>query len=207
MATEAVNFKANARSGDFSDFTIVCGDKTWQVHRAVLSCHSVHFKTCFLSKYTEAEQGRMNLKEDPPEVVDAMLQYFYGFEYNLEIEKNPTENDESLLEMHSMVYAVAEKYQAADLKAFARVKFATALVRDGRSILYAVPHLFESTLETDFGLRDICFLSYAMSIQKKKEAGDCDGGNLAGLISSCKPCIDRVPCQDILQDYLILPSN
>lgn len=31
-------------SGEFSDVTVICGDKEWQLHRLILSCRSFHFR-------------------------------------------------------------------------------------------------------------------------------------------------------------------
>lgn len=86
MSTDPVEFKAMAKryalltpmtrrahthtdhthsllaSGTFADFTVICGEKHYQVHRALLMRHSAYFKTCFLSKFKEAEEGVIDLK-------------------------------------------------------------------------------------------------------------------------------------------------
>lgn len=122
-----------------------------------------------------------------------MLQYFYKLDYEVQITQDPDEADKYILELHSMIYAIADKYQVPDLKELARVNFATALVQGDGSIYFAVPHIFESTPETDFGLRDMCLLSYGISIPVEKESGRCGNGDVAGLIQSCRNTLIELP--------------
>ncbi|CZT15724.1 uncharacterized protein RCC_01558 [Ramularia collo-cygni] len=168
-------YQAGARrlyaSGVLTDFTIICGDKRYEVHRAILICHSAYFKACFLSGLREAEQRVIDLKDDPPQAVELMIQYFYDQEYDVGVDE---ESKKAAPYTHSTVYAVADKYLVPALKALARVKFGLAL-KQGVLPPGATQHIYESTPETDHGLRDLIFLVYATHIQREKE------NNLAGL--------------------------
>lgn len=84
-----------------------------------------------------------------------MIHYFYHFEYNHTVTES-SEISPKLLD--SMMYAVADKYRVPGLKRLARFKFASPTHRANSS---GTRHPFQSTPDTDFGLRDICFCFYA----------------------------------------------
>ena len=56
----------------FSDFVIVCGDREYNVHRAILSAHSKWFDRVCSSGFKEAKEGWVELKEDDPKCVARM---------------------------------------------------------------------------------------------------------------------------------------
>ncbi|KXT07977.1 hypothetical protein AC579_6916 [Pseudocercospora musae] len=66
----------------FSDFTIICGEKKYKVHRCFISAHSKYFERACLSSFAEAEKQSIDLEEDLPKAVDCMIQCFYMFDYN-----------------------------------------------------------------------------------------------------------------------------
>ncbi|KAG6989786.1 hypothetical protein G7Y79_00064g094090 [Physcia stellaris] len=61
LANQAALFN----SGKYSDLTITCKSSEWHVHRNV-----------------EANEGKINLPEDNPEIVDLVLQYIYKLDYD-----------------------------------------------------------------------------------------------------------------------------
>lgn len=114
-----------------------------------------------------------------------MIKYCYHFDYDLTYDEM---SGKSTLLTHSTVYAIADKYQIPDLKALARVKFTAGMKKGDGGPSDAVPHVFESTPETDFGLRDVCFLGYANCVQREKETWENveEDGNIPLLIQMCK---------------------
>lgn len=140
-------------------------------------------------------QRANTLQEDDPKAVEIMIQYFYAFDYEIEHDETPQDNglDNGLLCAHSMVYAIADKYQVTDLKSLARTRFADSLIKGGVSIYHAVDHVFDSTPDTDYGLRDICLLSYAVSIHSEQESWDGGEGDLQFLIKACKAIMNKFP--------------
>lgn len=97
-------------------------------------------------------------QEDDPEAVEIMMHFFYNFDYNL----SQSETEHHL--KHSMVYTIADKYDIPDLKELARVKFGAAPMEDSSDVPGVVFHVFESTPETDFFLRDLCLLYYTIDV-------------------------------------------
>ncbi|OCK75339.1 hypothetical protein K432DRAFT_466403 [Lepidopterella palustris CBS 459.81] len=68
-------------SGEYSDFTITCGDDTYAVHKAIICPRSDFFaKAVKFGK--EAEENKIVLVEDEPEIVKLMIQYLYELDYD-----------------------------------------------------------------------------------------------------------------------------
>ncbi|CAA9957051.1 hypothetical protein P3342_000782 [Pyrenophora teres f. teres] len=233
--------------GQYSDLTIVCGTKRYQVHRVLLATRSTFFQGACRSGFREAETGVIDLSEDDAEAVEHMMHYFYHMDYltkkplsrrssqrsnrpaslrashlatrrntpkklNLTAvedplmalvaaannampmtpppEQNMFQNMDASTKMpdspmvddffqdddiesihseqefdietthlvtHAKVYAIAEKYGIAGLKALARSKFADQIELHLNSAEFpeACQEAYESTFHTDRGLRDI----------------------------------------------------
>jgi hypothetical protein len=60
-------------SGMYSDLTIVCGTKRYQVHRALLATRSAFFEGACRNSFLEAETGVIDLSEDDAEAVEHMV--------------------------------------------------------------------------------------------------------------------------------------
>ncbi|KAG8158237.1 hypothetical protein KVR01_011998 [Diaporthe batatas] len=65
-------------SGNFADATIVCGDRTWKVHKLILSSRCKWFKAAFYGNMAEAESGTIVLQEQEAEFVEVMLRFIYA---------------------------------------------------------------------------------------------------------------------------------
>ncbi|KAF2023846.1 hypothetical protein EK21DRAFT_80020 [Setomelanomma holmii] len=68
-------------SGMYSDLTIVCGAKRYQVHRALLASRSPFFEGACRNSFLEAQTGVIDLSEDDAEAVEHMVHYFYHVDY------------------------------------------------------------------------------------------------------------------------------
>lgn len=69
------------RSGDYSDFTVICGPDSYPVHKLILCTRSDFFaKAVKFGK--EAKEGKIDLVEDDPTIVKLMLHYFYWGDYD-----------------------------------------------------------------------------------------------------------------------------
>lgn len=60
-------------SGKYSDLTIICGDKRYSVHRALLASRSTFFDGACRNPFRESETGVIDLTEDDPEAVEHMV--------------------------------------------------------------------------------------------------------------------------------------
>ncbi|KAJ4329880.1 hypothetical protein N0V87_010492 [Didymella glomerata] len=67
--------------GKYSDLTIVCGSKRYQVHRALLATRSTFFEGACRGGFQESSTGVIDLTEDDAEAVEHMVHYFYHLDY------------------------------------------------------------------------------------------------------------------------------
>ncbi|KAJ8610781.1 hypothetical protein MRB53_038332 [Persea americana] len=75
--------------------------------------------------YQEAENRMIELKDDDSEAVRLMLQYFYSFDYET-TDANIAHFGGELC-LHAVMYSIADKYQAPDLKVTAAKKFSSCI--------------------------------------------------------------------------------
>ncbi|EMD95154.1 hypothetical protein COCC4DRAFT_149313 [Bipolaris maydis ATCC 48331] len=230
--------------GQYSDLTIVCGAKRYQVHRILLATRSTFFEGACRGGFREAESGVIDLSEDDAEAVEHMIHYFYHMDYlskkplsrrssqrsnrptslgqrqtpsrkfildpsedpllalvaaaapltpppneptfqnvdasaklaatpmvdqlleddDLEsVEFEPESEIQSAhLVAHAKVYAIAEKYGIAGLKALARSKFVDQIDLHLASPEFpeACQEAYESTFHSDRGLRDVIIQAF-----------------------------------------------
>ncbi|KAF2810732.1 uncharacterized protein BDZ99DRAFT_386582, partial [Mytilinidion resinicola] len=71
------------KSADYSDFRIICGSDTHNVHRAIVFPRSEVFAASFRFGGKEAENAEMTLHDDEPEHVKALVYYFYHLDYSV----------------------------------------------------------------------------------------------------------------------------
>ncbi|ORY17303.1 hypothetical protein BCR34DRAFT_52098 [Clohesyomyces aquaticus] len=77
------SFKDLLVSGKYSDFTITCGEDTYSVHKAVVCPRSDFFANALdFAVGKAAEDHKVDLPEDDPDIVKLMIQYFYEAEYD-----------------------------------------------------------------------------------------------------------------------------
>ncbi|KAJ4352007.1 uncharacterized protein N0V89_007353 [Didymosphaeria variabile] len=84
------SMKSLLETGKHSDFKITCGNKTWDVHKAIVCSQSDFFDaaTRFGGK-KEATEGVLNLPNDDPDIVGCMIQFMYELDYQLPSDKDP----------------------------------------------------------------------------------------------------------------------
>jgi hypothetical protein len=80
--------KSLLQTGKHSDFTIVCGDDTHKVHKSIV-CSQCDFLDAASRFGREAEEGKIDLVDDEPEIVKYMIQYLYELDYHLPSEETP----------------------------------------------------------------------------------------------------------------------
>lgn len=137
-------------------FEIVSGDKTFRVHRLVISMHSSYFDRLVSSSFRESAEKRVTLHEDSTLAVSAMVDYFYTFNYEVIIDgEAPAEDSASAprntLEAHSHVFSLGEKYDVPGLKKLACAKFRQGLneqvfrdrLQAATDLLTATMHIYQ----------------------------------------------------------------
>ncbi|KAF2732370.1 hypothetical protein EJ04DRAFT_337916 [Polyplosphaeria fusca] len=67
--------------GRYSDLTLTCGMKSYQVHRALVCSRSEFFEGACRNPFKESASGIIDLTEDDAEAVEHMVHYFYHLDY------------------------------------------------------------------------------------------------------------------------------
>jgi hypothetical protein len=123
-------------SGEGSDFKIICGNCSWNVHASILSMHSdILAKACY-GPFLGGVNRTVNLSDDEEDCVQAMLEYFYQSEYS--------EKNDSLL-FHLKMMVIANIYNVSHLKKYAAERFdcKLAIGSGGSSVCEAATFAFE----------------------------------------------------------------
>lgn len=92
--------------------------------------------------------GTIDLSDDDVEHIEKMIKFLYTSSY-------PSVSTEQAL--HIEMYAIGDKYDLPRLSKFAKVQFRDALhrVADHTVFLSLIPRIYESTPDSDRGLRDV----------------------------------------------------
>ena len=99
--------------GHCTDMTIQCEEKTFDVHKFVLSAHSDVFRAMFSNKdCLENIQSLVNIEDSGHHIVGQMLEFMYSGEVT------NNENIENL----SDLLKISEKYHVEQLKAICEEK-------------------------------------------------------------------------------------
>ena len=98
-------------SGTHSDVEIICGEKTFQCHKSILSARSPVFRAMFKLDMEEKKKGKVEIIDYTPIVIDQMLYFIYtgGLQTSIEFDEEAQDNFEELLR-------AADQYQIEMLK-------------------------------------------------------------------------------------------
>ncbi|KAL1627766.1 hypothetical protein SLS54_002032 [Diplodia seriata] len=99
-------------NGEYSDMTISDSDgRSYQVHKNVVCWQSPFFANAMKDgRFKESFEKRIDLFEDKPAAIRAMLEYMYGGDYD-EGARNSEVEMPQWLQLHVDVYVIADKYQ------------------------------------------------------------------------------------------------
>ncbi|KAF2232169.1 hypothetical protein EV356DRAFT_568953 [Viridothelium virens] len=142
------NFLASLRSlfnrPEYSDFTVTCNGRKWNVHKLVLCTQSNFFAKACHGAFKEAESGDVDLKDDP-DIVNAMIEFFYTFEYN-----DKEVPDDERMPFAIRAFIIADKHDIEPLKEHAanRFRVLTEKAPCGDSFSRSVKLIYENTLDT-----------------------------------------------------------
>ncbi|KAH6686624.1 hypothetical protein F5X68DRAFT_231969 [Plectosphaerella plurivora] len=125
-------------SGNYSDFTIKCGDIRHKVHKAIICPVSPFFRAALAGTTKEGQDSEVDLSEHDPAAVALMIVFFYQRDYpSLRIDGSFDScysprfydvNPQNLLH-HFSVYDLAEFCQVDDLKSLALDKLDETIER------------------------------------------------------------------------------
>ncbi|KAK7217680.1 hypothetical protein V2G26_005683 [Clonostachys chloroleuca] len=118
------------KSSKFSDCTISCGVKTYDVHKCIICARSPVMEAAFFGNFKEASHAHLHTDEYEPAVIEAMLEYLYTDTYTY------SDSTASQALFHMDVNVAADYYQIDGL-----LKLSEDNLRDFLSALKQVEQL------------------------------------------------------------------
>ncbi|TLD36088.1 Leptomycin B resistance protein pmd1 [Venturia nashicola] len=113
-------------SNDFSDMTITVKDnKVFKVHKNIISSQSKFFYNACTKDFKEKKEANIDLSEQDPDAVEALLEYLYKSDYT-----RLTKDNVTALVLHVHIYQLADMYDIAELKTVAAGLFEEAAKKD-----------------------------------------------------------------------------
>ncbi|SMR54559.1 unnamed protein product [Zymoseptoria tritici ST99CH_3D1] len=107
-----------------ADFTILSDERTWSVHRFVLAMHSEVLKAMFRRNFKEAREFKLDWSEYHKDVVHAVVDYLYTFNYETSNLRTPFSQTPAI---HVHVAVLADRYNIRLLHQMAATKVESAL--------------------------------------------------------------------------------
>ncbi|KAL0258078.1 hypothetical protein SLS55_007249 [Diplodia seriata] len=140
----------------YTDLVVKCRGREYNVHRIVVCSQCDFFDNACKpdSPFVEARTGVIDLSEDPPELVEVLLAYFYI--QDIPLHENVRLKDGRKTRFFASVYAIAEKYRVSGLKLRAWAAFNDYLNAgewQSPHFIKTIAYVWESTPEKDMGLR------------------------------------------------------
>ncbi|KKY31156.1 putative btb poz domain-containing protein [Diaporthe ampelina] len=105
-------------TGEFSDFSVVCDDRTWKAHKAIL-CRIEYFNKVITSGLKESQENQINIPNFRPFEIDLLLRYIYHPRVDVEAacDQNPPE---TFLEICVRLWQLGDYYGIETLAASAQ---------------------------------------------------------------------------------------
>ncbi|KAK4549103.1 hypothetical protein LTR36_007559 [Oleoguttula mirabilis] len=140
------------RTGRYSDMTVVCGERSWELHKSVVLVQSEVFERMCDGAFREARENRVNFSDDNESAMAAMLHYFYHLNYNADTSSRLHYPD---VVLHIKVNTIADKYLISELGKIALDKFKVAVETAGQTdaLADAVEETYATTTSKDDNFR------------------------------------------------------
>ncbi|KAI7527505.1 hypothetical protein KC331_g16295 [Hortaea werneckii] len=128
--------------------TITCSGRTWQVHKVVVCSQCPFFAKAVTGRFKEACDSCIDLVDDDPSTVEAMLRWLYYASFEVEESKPP---GMSTILFLARSYTIADKYLLADFRITAGQKLRAALMDrdwDVEDLLALIEEIFPEADES-----------------------------------------------------------
>ncbi|PIA96380.1 hypothetical protein CB0940_10869 [Cercospora beticola] len=138
----------------YTDLTILCSEHKWRVHKAIVCTRCEFFAKAVDDGFQEAGAGVIDLPNDHPNAIAAMLRFLYTDEYDdaahlLSVASEKEEHEWTILPMHIRVYQMAHKYELPKLADLAQEELEVCLKHEdeAQGLYKAIKILWEQNGE------------------------------------------------------------
>ncbi|KAK8176424.1 hypothetical protein BC567DRAFT_288330 [Phyllosticta citribraziliensis] len=140
-----------------TDLTVRTSDGgEFHVHKKVVCERSLFFNNALNGPFKEAASGVIDMPNDPPTAIIALLQFTYKREYDCHVVEG--QPDSEPWRFHLDAYIAGSIYNIVSLKHYAKRRFTSTMFGLGPSGYSVIPKaisiLYDSTPDTDRILRD-----------------------------------------------------
>ncbi|KAF2758854.1 hypothetical protein EJ05DRAFT_537254 [Pseudovirgaria hyperparasitica] len=137
-------------TGQYSDLTIRCKNKIFNVHKVIVCSQCQDFADLCLAN-VEYVSDEIDLPNDDPLAIQALLEFFYSMTYTFDM-SSPAASF-----LHISVFAVATKYSIGELCLLATTNFQSlaSKIWNSPSFVESVRFVYTSTPAHHRALRDI----------------------------------------------------
>ena len=149
-----------------------------------------------LTRNKETTSQQVELKDDDVHIVERMLHFFYAASYPAILPGPHTDMSlRSELDVHVEMYAIADKYQVAALSVLAKDNYQHVVngYDDCIAVLRSVPKIYNSTIKTDRGLRDIAVAEVIAKVVNKMEGRQMSSGKRSEVVPLLESVVSDVP--------------
>ncbi|KAK4958235.1 hypothetical protein LTR10_004661 [Elasticomyces elasticus] len=129
--------KEQYKNPKYTDLTIKCGHREWQVHKFVVCSQSPFFAKACDGSFKEAEEGVIPLDHDDPSVIEAMVEYMYNFSYHDDHGMGVDGTVLSPIVFNVHVLILADKYDMPGLARLAEMKYSTQAFNEWQEAAFA----------------------------------------------------------------------
>ncbi|KAI1495834.1 BTB/POZ protein [Biscogniauxia marginata] len=84
-------------SGILADVEVICGDKTWKLHKAIICPRSKYFEKAFTGKFTEAQTNRIIVQDQHPIHMNWVVYFIYTGKFTADLQDLLAQGRTSLL--------------------------------------------------------------------------------------------------------------
>ncbi|OAA38683.1 BTB/POZ domain protein [Beauveria brongniartii RCEF 3172] len=114
-STRGPNLGHLLKSGQFSDLTLVCSDKEFNVHKAVVCAQSKVVAAAIREPFQESKTGKIVIEEYDTDTVENMVEFLYTGDYKpkppqAEKTSDDTASEKDLVQ-HMLVTSIADSFE------------------------------------------------------------------------------------------------
>ena len=159
-------------SEKYSDLTITTQKRSFKVHKAIVCTQSRVLAAMSDGGFKETSTSVLQLNHDDPATVERMITFLYTGTYDPGAPEVPVQDPNPfvgpILMANTLVYSIADKYDIEGLKALAKLSFEAISFAawDCEDFPAVVDKVFDTTPESDLGLRDVVSVICAKHIDE-----------------------------------------
>nr|OQO29842.1 hypothetical protein B0A51_01999 [Rachicladosporium sp. CCFEE 5018] len=152
MGTEPDDMVSRFLDGKYYDLTIQVGERKWKVHKIIVCAGCEFFAKACDGGFKEATSNIIEMPDDDPKAVNALVEYLYGRDFTQADDKDDNGFDEDIALLVS-IFQLADKYMVQPLQGLVEHRIRAKI--GGASIKSGVPAIIDAIEDATSDGRDI----------------------------------------------------